>query len=294
VRIFKLMLSIFLVLIYLLSCGTEQKKQEKVIVKIGNEELTLEKLRQIIPTPQKELLSPEQVQNFIQRWIDNELMYQEAIRLEMNKNEELIKVIEKAEKDFLINRLLDSLLTQDVSISEQEIINYYEMNKDNFLRAKPEIRAFHILVADGDEAKSIRRRIRKGEDFEEVAKEVSLDYSRKNRIDMGYFCPDDVVPEIASIIFRRRVGTLTKPIKSEFGYHIFKIIDKKKPDSVREYDEVKDRIVNRLLAKKKEELYKDFITNLKSKMEFETNYEYLNELYLDSVKIVKKSMSDSL
>ena len=220
VRELKLILTLFIIIISLVSCESEKKKQEKVIIKIGDEVLTLGMLKNVIPPHQKKFLTHEQIQNYIQMWIDNELLYQEALRLGMNKNRELDQILKKAERDFLIDRLLDSLLTVNISISEQEIINYYEMNKDNFIRAKPEIKALHILVSSEEQANQIRRRIIRGDDFEEVAKEASLDYLRRKRIDMGYFSPDDVVPEIASSVFRWRVGSVTRPIKSEFGYHI--------------------------------------------------------------------------
>jgi len=190
--------------------------------------------------------------------------------------------------------LLDSLIHKNVHVSEQEAFNYYEMNKDNFLRAKPEIRALHILVADENQANEARRKIVRGDDFEIVAKEISLDYEKKSRIDMGYFSPDDVVPEIARSIFSWRVGSITRPIQSEFGYHIFKILDQKEANTLREFDDVKDLIMDRILAKKKEELYKDLITSLKSKIEVKTNFDYLKEMYRDSSKIQQSTPIDSL
>lgn len=294
VRVFELLLSILIVIFSVFSCGPEKKRQEKIIVEIGNEKLTVEMLKKVTPVHQNNLLTHEQIQNYVQRWIDHELIYQEALRQGMNKNVELIQVLKKAEKDFLVDKLLDSFLSEDISISDQEIINYYEMNKDNFTRAKTEIRALHILISDENNANAIRRRILRGEDFENVAQEVSLDYNRKKRIDMGYFTSDDVVPEIAASVFNWKVGSVTRPIKSEFGYHIFKIIDKKSANTVRDYEEVKDKIIKRLITKKKEDRYKDFITSLKSKNEVKTNFEYLSELYTDTIHISQDVYPDSL
>lgn len=291
---FRSVLLLLLILFLLVSCEKEAETNKKVIVQVGDQELSVEDLTDVIPKKQDELVTQEQIQNYIQRWIDNELIYQEALRLGMNESAELERVLRRAEKEYLINTLLDSFMTANINIPEQEIINYYEMNKDNFIRGKTEIRASHILVSESSEAEELRRRIIRGEDFEEVAREASLDYRRKNRIDLGYFSSDDVVPEIASSLFRWRVGTVTRPIKSEFGYHIFKITDKKDQNTLKEYEEVQDEIVERLLAKRKEEMYKDYITSLKSKVEIKTNYDYLKEFFNDSIGSQGQVPSDSL
>ena len=290
----KIQIVLFLTIFTLVSCEKETESNKKVIVQVGNQELSVEDLKDVIPQKQDELVTKEQVQNYIQRWIDNELIYQEALRQGMNESAELERVLRRAEKEYLINELLDSLMTKSINIPEQEIINYYEMNKDNFIRGKTEIKVLHILVSESGEANELRRRILRGEDFEEVAREASIDYKRKNRIDLGYFSSDDVVPEIASSLFRWRVGSVTRPIKSEFGYHIFKILDKKEPNTLKDYEEVKDEIVERLLAKRKEEIYKDYITNLKSKVEIKTNYDYLKAFFKDSIQSQVQVASDSL
>ncbi len=290
----KTVLMLLLITFSILSCEKEIESEKKVIVQVGRQELSVEDLEDVIPQKHDELVTQEQIQNYIQRWIDNELIYQEALRLGMNKSADLSSVLRRAEKEYLINRLLDSLMTAKIDFQEQEIINYYEMNKDNFIRGKTEINVLHILVSEISEANELRTRIMRGQDFEELAREASLDYKRKKRIDLGYFSSDDVVPAIASSLFKWRVGSVTRPIKSEFGYHIFKIKDKREPNTLKEYEEVKDEIVERLLAKRKEEMYKDYITSLKSKVEIKTNYDYLKAFFNDSIRSQIQVTSDSL
>jgi len=91
--------------------------------------------------------------------------------------------------------------------------------------------------------------------------------------------------------FNYRVGRITRPIKSEFGYHLFKIIDAKLANTELEYDDVKDQIKSLLVSEKQRDEYINFITNLKSKVEIETNYELLNELKSDSTHIKQKMIT---
>jgi len=134
----KLLACILMITFSFVSCSSKKNKreQEKVIVKIGNEELTLKMLKQEIPHQYKNFLTHEQIQNFIQQWIDHELIYHETIHLGMDKSEELTQALKKAKKEFLVDKLLDSLLTEDISVSDQEILDYYKKNKENFIRDK--------------------------------------------------------------------------------------------------------------------------------------------------------------
>jgi len=239
----KKIFSILTITALIFACGSEKENSRKVVARIGNEELTLKMLQDMIPYQQKDAMATENVQNYIQMWIDQELLFQEAQRLGV---------------------------------------------------AKRELKALHILVGTYEEARIARRRIRGGEEFETVAREVSLDYRQHKRIDTGYFSSDDVIPEIANVVFGWKIGSITRPIETQYGFHIFKIIDKRPPETVKSFEEVRDQIVERLKSEKREELYRDFLTQLTSKIEVHTNFEYLKELYRDKVSISRGTMSDSL
>ncbi|MBN1155080.1 peptidyl-prolyl cis-trans isomerase [candidate division KSB1 bacterium] len=285
--------SIVVLLMLCASCSDEKVESQQVIVKIRDEELTLEMLREMIPVDDPSMVSYEQIQNYIQRWIERELTYQEAVRLGMKKNDaELKKIVKRAEKNYLIDSLMDSLWTEEVEISEQEMMDYYEKNKDNFLSERIEIRALHILVEDMNVGREVRRRLLNGEDFESVAREVSLDYERNLRIDLGYFASENIIPEIGNTLFRQREGTLTQPLSSQFGYHIFKILDKRDPNTQKEFDEVKEEIHQRLLAIRHNEIYNDFIADIKNKVDVKTNFEYLKDFFTDSLTVKDDLMSN--
>jgi len=289
----RIALSFILCINILFSCGKEEKKIEDVVVRVGNELLTLDMIKNVFPDNSTNATG-EQIQNYIQLWVDQELMYQEALRIGLDKDARLEEAMKKARKDFLVTILLDSLMSETIDIPDQELINYYELNKENFIRQNTEIRALQILVSTEDAANNVRERILRGEDFEKIASEMSIDYSKNKRVDLGYFSEEDVVPEIALNVFRMRAGTISRPIKSEFGYHVFKIIDKKEPNSIRDYEEVKDQIVQRLLAKKKEDAYKDYMTRLKGKLEVHTNFDLLNKLRKESVNMNHHVIKDSM
>jgi parvulin-like peptidyl-prolyl isomerase len=276
-------------------CTSKEQISTKVIVKVGSEPLTVEQLKKEILVQSPKVLSTEQLQNMLQQWIEKELMYQEALRRGMKDEKVLQEVFKQAERDFLSNALLDTLLSKETTISDQEIYDYYEKNKESFIRSKTLVKVQQILVDNFVDAERTRDRIvDKGADFVEVAKEISLDYKKNQRIELDYFSDENVVPEIAKTLFTYRIGDVTSPIKSEFGYHIFYVVDKRPSGEVATIDEVSDKISSRLISEKRKEIYRNFINDLKSKSEVSTHYELLSELYPDSLHTKNMIKIDSL
>ena len=90
-----------------------------------------------------------------------------------------------------------------------------------------QVHARHILVKTEDEAKQVQERLAKGEAFDAVAKDVSIDPSGKsNGGDLGWFGHGQMVPEFEQAAFSLPVGKVSDPVKSQFGYHIIQVTEK--------------------------------------------------------------------
>ena len=104
-----------------------------------------------------------------------------------------------------------------------------------------EVRARHILVATEGEAKDIEAQLKNGADFATLAKEKSKDPGAAEGGDLGYFTKDRMVPEFADAAFKLDKGQISDPVKTQFGWHIIKVEDKRiKPTPT--YDEVKTQL----------------------------------------------------
>lgn len=91
-----------------------------------------------------------------------------------------------------------------------------------------EINARHILVEDEAQAKAVAERLKKGEDFAKVAAELSKDPgSGKEGGSLGWFTKDRMVPEFAEAAFKLNKGQVSEPVKSQFGWHVIKLEDKR-------------------------------------------------------------------
>ncbi|MEA2879809.1 MAG: peptidyl-prolyl cis-trans isomerase [Hyphomicrobiales bacterium] len=132
------------------------------------------------------------------------------------------------------------------------------------MKKEPEVRARHILVETEDEAKAVVAELKKGADFAELAKSKSKDPGSADGGDLGYFTKDQMVPEFSEVAFKLDKGALSDPVKSQFGWHVIKVEDKRERQPP-EYDKVKDQLENFLVRKSQSEL----ITKLRAEGKIE-------------------------
>lgn len=148
---------------------------------------------------------------------------------------------------------LRKLLEPQVKISDADIKKYYDDNKAQFEQPE-EVRASHILVKTKEEADAIEKELKEGKDFAELAKEKSTDTGSKvNGGDLNFFKRGDMVPEFSDAAFKLKVGEISEPVKSQYGYHIIKVTDRKEAKNFT-LDEKKDDIRKILVTQKISEL----------------------------------------
>jgi peptidyl-prolyl cis-trans isomerase C len=150
----------------------------------------------------------------------------------------------KSRLAFIRNKLLMETLLQDVGKVAQTPDAMKKVYDDAIKQMAPEqeVHARHILVPSEDEAKAVLAELKKGTDFGELAKQKSKDPgAAAEGGDLGYFGKEQMVPEFAEAAFKMEKGQVSEPVKTQFGWHIIKVEDKRnKP--VPEFDKVKDQI----------------------------------------------------
>ena len=116
-----------------------------------------------------------------------------------------------------------------------------------------EVHARHILVATEGEAKDIEAQLKNGADFATLAKQKSKDPGAAEGGDLGYFTKDQMVPEFAEAAFKLDKGQISEPVKTQFGWHIIKLEDKRvKPTP--SYDQVKGQLESYVARRAQAEL----------------------------------------
>ena len=253
---------IFWMLVCMISgCGPGDSDDE-VVARVGDAVLTREELDRNIVW---EGMGKDQESEYVDRWINRELLYQEAKRLGLDESEELRWELELVEKEFLIQKLLERTFAQKVQITEEEIASNYENNKDSFIVDEEEVRAFHILTKSKETADLALREIQAGRSFDEVVRERSVGIFRERGGDMGYIRRGDVIPEVARYAFRLQEGQVSPVFQSNYGYHILKIVKKRLRGSYKDIVDVRDDILKRLRVRKEQSIYYDLLFQLQNK-----------------------------
>jgi len=161
--------------------------------------------------------------------------------------------IEDLKKDISLNLKIKKLIEPSITITEDEILEYFEENKDS-LGEEEQVRARHILVETEDEAKKVKGKLDAGEDFADLAKEYSLDDSKDSGGELGFFSKGNMVKEFEDAAFSLDTNEISEPVKSEFGYHIIQLEERKDAKEAT-LDEVKDQIKDAILNNKINEAY---------------------------------------
>ena len=100
--------------------------------------------------------------------------------------------------------------------------------EENKMAEASQVAAKHILVSTEKEAEELLTKIRNGETtFENAAREFSRCPSKSNGGDLGFFGKNMMVKEFETIAFALNIGEVSKPVKTQFGWHLIKVYDKK-------------------------------------------------------------------
>jgi peptidyl-prolyl cis-trans isomerase C len=163
----------------------------------------------------------------LDRVIDSRLLLAEADERNLAEEPEVQAEIEQARENVLRDSLVEQAIEQGTS--EGRLRAAYDSMKSQPGFASEETRASHILLASEAEAQEVLKQLEGGADFAALAKEKSTDPSAKtNAGDLGYFKRDQMVPEFAEAAFTIEPGTVgEKPVKSQFGWHVIKVEDRR-------------------------------------------------------------------
>lgn len=249
--------------LFLLLAHGCQKKPVKtdIMAQVGNSILTRQALdRQI----QRDGIDAKQEYQYVERWVNREVLYREAERLGLDKTDELDLELELVRKEFLINKLLERTFQEKALVDEQMMRSYYNKHQDLYRVRETQVHMFHILTAHRESANLARQALLAGQSFDEVAKRYSTGIFKNAGGDMGFVKEDDLIPELRRSAFRIGLEQISPVIRSEYGYHLIKITEKWSKEDIRPYDAVKTEINAKLRASRERQIYYDLVYHLQN------------------------------
>jgi peptidyl-prolyl cis-trans isomerase C len=229
--------------------GTIAPKDDKTVAVVNGHEIKISEVQMAtddiigqLPDLPPKLRYPFVVEFLIERHLLAQLAVKDGIADTEEYKRRLALYQAKALRDAYFFQKIRPQVTED------QIKAAYDQESAKVAQTE-RVRARHILVGSEKEAQDIEAKLQAGEKFGDLAKKYSLDGSKDYGGDLGYFTAPEMVPDFSKAAFALKPGEVSKPVKTDFGWHIIKLEDRKM-GAAQPYDQVKSAIRNVLLRKK--------------------------------------------
>jgi peptidyl-prolyl cis-trans isomerase C len=243
----------------------ERTNSSPILVKVNGKALTKQEFNLFLPEDYQHILTSEENQEYLERWINTELFYDEAVKAGVGTSPETKAQLEQYKKDFIADLFIQKIIQEQALVSEDEVRAYYDRHKDLYAK---EYRVSHILVNTPEDIDKIRENLGKYS-FSYVARRYSIDKQSSPGGDLGYLSKGNMIPEFEDVVFKMEVGSVSDVIESDFGYHILKLSDIRNARFQLDYEDVKDEISNILMLDKREAVYDSLLVALRTQADIE-------------------------
>ena len=274
-------LFIFVIFLSVLNTGCDSKSDTKgnVVAQVNTAQITNSELESAIPEGSSAEVKIALKRNLMEKWIEEEIFYQVALEEGVSLSEPEMALVRNYERRLLIQKYIDTRLSHNYRILDQEVEDYYNKHKQEFVWEDETVHLIHLVLDNDDSA--IRTEIRQSKDLLAVIKKNYFDQqSTKERPigDLGY----QKLGEFPSIIQRRirnlKTGNVSGPIKTIYGHHYIQLLDVQKKGAIKELDLARDEIYMRLQVLKRNEEIDNIKQNLRSKFTIQTDLSKLSDV----------------
>ncbi|MGD2063015.1 MAG: peptidylprolyl isomerase, partial [Nitrospirota bacterium] len=204
------------------------------------------KLQTLPPQLRGQMGTPEQRKHLVEQMALTYLMVEEARKEGLDRSPEFKAGMQAAEERLLSTLYVRKYVGEPQQPTDEALRAEYDARLPD-ITPSPKIRARHILVKTEDEAKAARKRVVEGgEDFAEVAKEVSTGPSAPQGGDLGVFGKGRMVPAFEEAAFALKKDEVSQPIQTQFGWHIIQVteIQGGTPPT---FEQIKGRLAQRMM-----------------------------------------------
>jgi len=275
-NIFFLLVSIVL---FISGCSSKDDTKSNVVAQVNTAQITNSELESSIPVGVTDEVKIALKRNLMEKWIEEEIFYQVALEEGLSLSEEEMAQVRNYEKRLLIQKYIDTRLSQNYRILDQEVEDYYNMHKREFVWDDEVAHIIHLVLENDD--RDIRNEILQSKDILSVIKKNFLDQqSTPERPigDLGYQRLSEFPTTIQRRIKNLKTGSISGPIKTDYGYHYIQLLDYQKKGTIKELDLAREEIRMRLQVLKRNEEIASIKQSLRSRFTIQTDLSKLSDV----------------
>ncbi len=204
--------------------------------------------------------SPQLRQAVLDRLINFEVLSQEALKQNLDKEPDVIQQMELARQTALAGALVQRYTTNHPASEDALKAEYDKLKNDP---NNTQYKVAHILLDSEADAKAVAAQLKKKGKFEAIAKEKSKDPGSKDRGgELGWHAPSDFVPAFAEALAHLKKGEVSAPVQSENGWHIIKVEDVR-TQNIPPFEQAKPFLMQRMQQQSIQKLIADLRKNAK-------------------------------
>ncbi|MFH1892717.1 MAG: peptidylprolyl isomerase [Candidatus Zixiibacteriota bacterium] len=288
--------STLVIILFLLNgCGSGQ---DDVVATVGSSQITLGQVHDFDKLfPQRFASADDEFEakkHYVDSLIDVRLLVIGAYQNDLDIDKEVLEIMEIQKPKFVLDELFKQKILSKMEVTDAEIKDFYE-------KLKEEVRVRHILVDRKDLADSLYGAITAGADFEQVARDFSLDHgSAMNGGDLGYQRWGVFLEDFQDQVFKMSKGQISRPFETMSGWHLAMMVDKRESDPG-PFDQLQSMLRGRLQDRKRQKVMAEYLDGLIQRVEIridEATHQSLvtlvDKMYPDTIggKYFRKSMVD--
>jgi len=240
-----------------------ENKPKAVLAKVGTAKLSKTELMAQLPDEFR--ITRENLPALLDKWVNSELIYQEALRRKLDQNERIQLQIKQLAKEYIINQLLEQE-AEKMQATSSEMLAYFNKHKEDFLY---EVKIRRIVLPSFEFAAATLNELKAGADFAQLAKERSIEQTPERGEPSRFFARGIAEPNLEEAIFALKPGETSDVLKGSEGYQIIRLVDKKQVKKDISFAEVADYI-EQIISYQKSRVHLDSIINdLRAKGKFQ-------------------------
>lgn len=262
-------------ILVLAGCAEEPSAPPAHVARVGDQYLTQEEVADALEDLPIGQDSVDARQQLVERWITNELLYQEALRRGLREDDDVQRLLHENERSVLISALVSTLYDQEtIRPTQAEIETYFERNVEQLSLREPFVRIRHLTTTHPDSAALARdllqTSVRAGE-ADSVWFSIAARFARhpETSVDRSSsFYPEARVladvPEVQSRLARMADGEIAPVLTSDSLYHVLQLVRRAPAGSTPELEWIEDELRQRLVVQMRKQMYARQVERLRN------------------------------